>query len=35
MPPGPDGITTEFSKMHWDIVGPSTVVGIQKNFTTG
>lgn len=28
--PGPDGITNEFSKMHWDIVGPPTVVGIQK-----
>lgn len=32
---GPDGITTEFFKVHWDIVGSSTVAGIQNFFSTG
>lgn len=30
--PGPDGITTELFKVHWNVVGQATVEGIQNIF---
>ena len=32
--PSPDGITVEFFKAHWEVVGASVVLGIQSFFQT-